>query len=352
VAVVLDIAALRDARWGNSRVGRPVNMSDPLHWGVLSTAHINEKMLAGAALSPDVEVVAIASRDTRRAEAFAARWGIGRAYGKYDDLLSDEAIDAVYVPLPNGLHHLWTLRALRAGKHVLCEKPYSRRPADVEEAFAEADVRGLVLSEGFMYRYHPQIRELARIVRVEGLIGDVRVVVSSFTWPTDEPGDVRLDSSLDGGSLLDVGVYCISAARLLAGEPRTVAAHQVLGPTGVDVYLAATMELDSRALAHFDCGVTLPDRSHLEVVGSKGTLNVSDPWHCLEPGLTLVPQGKPAVRVPMPQANSYQLELEEFGKAVRRETHHLLGRDDALSQARAVDAIFRAATSGRRETVY
>src|SRR5665648_791018 len=100
-------------------------MSEPLHWGVLSTAHINEKMLAGAARSPDVEVVAIASRDARRAEAFAARWGIGQAYGSYDDLLSDDAVDAVYVPLPNGLHHPWTLRALQAGKHVLCEKPYS-----------------------------------------------------------------------------------------------------------------------------------------------------------------------------------------------------------------------------------
>jgi D-xylose 1-dehydrogenase (NADP+, D-xylono-1,5-lactone-forming) len=326
-------------------------MSEPLHWGVLSTAHINEKMLAGAARSPDVEVVAIASRDARRAEAFAARWGIGRAYGSYDDLLSDDAVDAVYVPLPNGLHHPWTLRALQAGKHVLCEKPYSRRPADVEEAFADADGRGLVLSEGFMYRYHPQIRELARIVRDEGLIGDVRLVASSFTWPTDAPGDVRLDSALDGGSLLDVGVYCISAARLLAGEPRTVAAHQVLGPTGVDVSFVATMELGSGALAHFDCGINLPDRSHLEVVGSKGTVHVSDPWHCLEPGLTVVQQGRSAVRMPVAQANSYQLELEEFGKAVRRETHHLLGRDDALRQARAVDALFRAAASGMRETV-
>jgi len=326
-------------------------MSEPLRWGVLSTAHVNKKMLAGAARSPDVEVVAIASRDRCRAEAFAARWGIGRAYGKYDDLLSDDAVDAVYVPLPNSLHHPWTLRALQAGKHVLCEKPYSRRPTDVEAAFAEADGRGLVLSEGFMYRYHPQIRELARIVSVGGMIGNVRLVASSFTQPTDDPDDVCLDASLDGGSLLDVGVYCISATRLLAGEPRTVAAHQVLGPTGVDVCFAATMELGSGALALFDCGVNLADRSHLEVVGSKGTVHVSDPWHCLEPGLTVVPLGKPAIPVPVPQANSYQLELEEFGKAVRREAHHLLGRDDALHQARAVDALFRAVASGKRETV-
>jgi xylose dehydrogenase (NAD/NADP) len=326
-------------------------MSQPLRWGVLSTANINEKMLAGAALAADVDVVAIASRDLVRAEEFGARWGIERAYGSYDDLLRDDGVDAVYVPLPNGLHHPWTLRALRAGKHVLCEKPYSSRPAEVEEAFAEAEVRGLVLSEGFMYRYHPQIRALARLLHEDALIGDVRLVVSSFSWPIQAPGDVRLSSSLDGGSLLDVGVYCLSATRLLAGEPRSVAAHQRLGPAGVDVSFAATMELVSGALAHFDCGLDLPDRSHLEVVGTLGTVCVSDPWHGLEPGLTLVPSGEPARRFSMPVANPYQLELEEFGKAVRQEANHLIGRDDALHQARAVDALIRSAASGQRESV-
>lgn len=326
-------------------------MSEPLRWGVLSTANINEKMLAGAALAPDVDVVAIASRDTHRAEAFAARWGIERAYGSYDDLLRDDGVDAVYVPLPNGLHHPWSLRALRAGKHVLCEKPYSSRPAEVEEAFAEADARGLVLSEGFMYRYHPQMRALARFLHEDALIGEVRLVVSSFTWATQIPGDVRLNASLNGGSLLDVGVYCLNATRMLAGEPQSVAAHQRLGPTGVDVSFAATMELACGALAHFDCGVDLPDRSHLEVVGTLGSVSVSDPWHGLEPGLTLVPSGEPSRQLSMPEANPYQLELEEFGKAVRQEAHQLMGRDDALHQASAVAALIRSAASGIRETV-
>ena len=326
-------------------------MSEPLRWGLLSTASINEKLLSGAALSPDVNVVAIASRDLRRAEAFAARWGIERAFGNYDDLLSDHGVDAVYVPLPNGLHHQWSLRALQAGKHVLCEKPYSSRPSEVEEAFAEADARGLVLSEGFMYRYHPHIRALARSLHEDGLIGAVRLVTSSFTWATQKPGDVRLNSSLDGGSLLDVGVYCVNATRLFGGEPRSVTAHQRLGPTGVDVSFAATMELASGALAHFDCGLDLPDRSHLEVVGTLGSVSVSDPWHGLEPGLTLVPSGKPARRLSITTANPYQLELEEFGKAVRHEANHLTSRDDALHQARAVDALIRSAASGRKEPV-
>jgi predicted dehydrogenase len=327
-------------------------MSEPLRWGVLSTAAINEKVLAGAARSAEVDVVAVASRDTQRAATFAARWGIERAYGSYEDLLADDSIDAVYVPLPNALHHEWTLKALQAGKHVLCEKPYSRHPSQVEEAFAAADANGLVLSEGFMFRYHPHIRELLRLIRDEFLIGEVRMVVSSFSWPAQAATDVRLDASLDGGSLLDVGVYCLSASRLFAGEPQTVTAHQRVGATGVDERFSASMELGSgAALAHFDCGLDLPDRSHLEVVGVRGSVRVSDPWHGASPELTLTMLGAAATSIPVVQANPYQLELEEFGRAVRGEAHGLTPREDMLLQARAVDALLRAARSGNRETV-
>jgi xylose dehydrogenase (NAD/NADP) len=326
-------------------------MSEPVRWGVLSTAQINEKVLTGAGRSADVDVVAVASRDQQRAAAFAARWKIERAYGSYEALLADDSIDAVYVPLPNALHHEWTLKALRAGKHVLCEKPYSRRPAEVEEAFAEADANALVLSEGFMFRYHPHIREAVRLVRDENLLGDVRLVVSSFSWQAETTTDVRLDASLDGGSMLDVGVYCLSASRVFAGEPRTVAAHQRLGATGVDVAFSASMAFGSGALAHFDCGLDMPDRSHLEVVGARGSLRVSDPWHGVTPELTLMREGDPATPIPVPQANPYQLELEEFGRAVRGEAHTLTPREDMLHQARAVDALLRAAGTGNRETV-
>jgi xylose dehydrogenase (NAD/NADP) len=326
-------------------------MSEPLRWGVLSTAAINEKLLAGAARSAEVDVVAVASRDSQRAATFAERWGIERAYGSYDELLADDSIDAVYVPLPNALHHAWSLKALQAGKHVLCEKPYSRHPDEVEEAFAAADAHDRVLSEGFMFRYHPHIRELVRLIRDEFLIGEVRLVVSSFSWPARTATDVRLDASLDGGSMLDVGVYCLSASRLFAGEPQTVSAHQRLGPTGVDERFSASMELGSGALAHFDCGLDLPDRSHLEVVGARGSVRVSDPWHGAIPGLTLTMLGEDAVSIPVVQANPYQLELEEFGRAVRGEAHQLTPREDMLSQARAVGALLRAAQAGTREVV-
>ncbi len=296
-------------------------------------------------------MVAVASRTQERATSYAAQWAIPTAHGSYAGLLADESVEAVYISLPTGLHHEWTMRALAAGKHVLSEKPYSRSPAEVKSAFSTAQQLGLVLSEAFMFRYHPQIRRLVELVHVEQVIGTVRLIASSFSWPTESADDIRLDSSLGGGALLDVGVYCLSIARLLAGEPRSVTAHQVTGPTGVDVSFVGTLAFASHALAHFDCGIHLPDRSHLEVVGHLGTITVQDPWHCAEPGIIVSRRGAaPQTEHPQP-ADSYQLELEEFGRAVRGKTNQLLSRDDAMGQVRAIDALFRAAQTGQRVEV-
>ncbi len=316
-----------------------------LRWGVLSTALINRKLLRGAGRSATAEVVAVASRDGDRAQAYAAEHAIPRAHAGYDALLADPDVEAVYVPLPNGLHHPWTLRALAAGKHVLCEKPYTRRPAEVEAAFAAASAARLVLSEAYMYRYNPQTVRAAELVR-EGALGELRLVIASFTWPCDAPGDVRLDPELDGGSLMDVGCYCVSAARLFAGEPVAVAAQQELTPSGVDDRMTGTLAFAGGALAHFDSGFHLPDRSALELVGAEATLHVRDPWHCVAPGLDLVPQDGPAQRIDVEVADSYALELDAFAAAVRGEPGPLLGRDDALGQSRAIAALYTAAETG------
>ena len=313
-------------------------------WGILSTALINKKVLAGARQSDAVKVVAVASRDEERARKYAREHGIERAHGSYDALLADPAVEAVYIPLPNGLHHHWTMRALEAGKHVLCEKPYSRHPSEVAEAFDLADRRGLVLSEAYMYRYNPQIERLKQLVD-EGALGTLRFVNAAFTWRCDAPGDIRLDPSLDGGSLLDVGCYCVSACRLIAGEPISATAQQIIGATGVEVRLVGTLAFDNDVLAHFDSGFHLPDRSLLEVVGSEARIVVSDPWHCLEPGLELIPQTGSAERIELPVTNSYTLELEYVGAASRGEETPLLGRADALGQARTIDTLYRSAAN-------
>ena len=199
--------------------------------GLLSTARINDEILDGASLLDGIAVEAVASRDAERADAYARKRGIPRAHATYEALLDDDEIDAVYVPLPNGMHHEWTMRALHSGKHVLCEKPYSRRPAEVEEAFDLAGRSDLVLMEAFMYRHHPQTATVAELV-AGGAIGQLRTIRVTSGFQLDRPEDVRLAADLDGGALMDVGCYCISGSRLLAGEPERVYGEQVTGETG------------------------------------------------------------------------------------------------------------------------
>jgi D-xylose 1-dehydrogenase (NADP+, D-xylono-1,5-lactone-forming) len=312
-------------------------------WGILSTARINSLVLAGAEESDQVDVIAVASRDAARAEAYARDHRIERAYGSYAALLEDGDVEAVYIPLPNSLHVEWTLRALEAGKHVLCEKPFSRRPEEVEQAFDQADSAGLVLSEGFMWRHHPQTRRVSQLV-ADGAIGRVRLVRAAFSFKlaaVHGADDARFRPELDGGALMDVGCYCVNAIRFLAGEPERVYAEQVVGPTGVDVCLAATLSR-GEVVAHFDCGFVLPYRAELEVAGEGASLVVADPWHIRSPGIEVRREDE-AERIPVEPANSYRFELEDVGASIRRGSQPLLGRGDAVGQALAIDALYRSA---------
>lgn len=316
-----------------------------LRLGLLSTAKINREILAAAADSGRVDVVAVGSRDEARAQSYAAEHGIPRAHGSYEALLDDGEVDAVYISLPNGLHHPWTMHALAAGKHVLCEKPYSRRPADVEEAYAAAGRAGLVLMEAFMYRHHPQTAEIARLVR-EGAIGAPVAARATFTFPLRDLTDVRARPELDGGALMDVGCYCVSGARLLAGEPVSVVAEQVTGPTGIDMAFYGTLRFADDVVAQFEASFVAPRRQYLEVVGEDGALVAQAPWRIDWPGeLQLVRDGA-VEAVDVAQANSYRLQLENLADAVGGAAPPLLGRDDALGQARTIEALYRSAEVG------
>jgi predicted dehydrogenase len=317
-----------------------------LRWGLLSTANINGEMIGAAAETDRAEIVAVASRDGERAQAYAEERGIPTAHRSYEALLEDDSVDAVYVSLPNGLHHEWTMHALAAGKHVLCEKPYSRRPADVEEAFDTADAAGLVLMEAFMYRHHPQTREIERIVR-DGEIGRVVFIAAAFTFPLTDLTNVRALPSLEGGALMDVGCYCVSGSRLVAGEPVSVLAEQVTGPTGIDMGMYATMRFDGDVVAQFDASFLAPRRQYLEVVGEEGALLAHAPWRVDWPGDLQIIRDDVVEVLEVPEVNSYRLQLENMADAVSGEAPALLGRADALGQARAIDALYRSATEGR-----
>jgi predicted dehydrogenase len=317
----------------------------PVRWGILSTAHINRKLLAGAARSSEIEVVAVGSRELARARAFADEHGIPAAYGSYEELLADPSVEAIYNPLPNTLHCEWSIRALEAGKHVLCEKPMSSSVAEVEEAFAVSERTGLHLMEAFMYRHHPQAKRLAALV-AEGAIGALRVIRSTFSYGLFDESNIRLRTDVDGGSLMDVGCYCISGSRLLGGEPEAVFGRAFIGPTGTDWAFTGSLRFPGDVLALFDCATCLPNRDELEVIGSDGSLFLDDPWHCLNPVIELR-RDDGTQRIEVEAANPYQLELEDLGRAIRTGSTPLLGRDDAVAQARVISALRRSAADGR-----
>ncbi|MBV8999747.1 MAG: Gfo/Idh/MocA family oxidoreductase [Solirubrobacterales bacterium] len=310
-------------------------------WGIISTARINRLFLAGARQAESVELLAVASRDEARAEQYAREHGFPRAYGSYDALLADPDVEAVYIPLPNSQHVEWSVRALEAGKHVLCEKPLSRHPDEVDRAFDVAEREGRLLMEAFMYRHHPQTRRLIELLN-GGAVGRIRMIRAAFGFVAADPENIRLNAALDGGGLMDVGCYCVSAVRLIAGEPERVSAEQIPGGGGVDVTFAAAMRHADDVLSHFDCGLALDSRDLLEVVGDAGSLLLEDPWHCRNPGIELRRDGR-SERIEIERSDSYRLEAENMSAAIRGEASPLLGRDDALGQARTIAALYRAA---------
>jgi predicted dehydrogenase len=310
----------------------------PVRLGLLTTANINRHLLA-TRRGPDdpYAFVAVGSRDRARGEAYAREWGIDRAHGSYEELLADPELDGVYVALPNALHAEWALRALAAGKHVLCEKPFSRRPAQVEEAFAAARGAGLVLMEAYMWRHNPLTRLLAERLPE---IGELTAIRATFSFLLTDRGNVRLQKPIGGGSLLDVGVYCISGARLVAGrEPDRVYGEAVIGESGVDEQFTGVLRF-GEVTAEFTCGFRGEHR-WLEAIGSHGSAVITEPWHSREGVLRVC--GREERIEPV---SSYRLELENFAAAIRGEAEPLMTREESLAQARVLDALLRSAERG------
>jgi predicted dehydrogenase len=312
--------------------------------GLLSTANINRAILAGAAETDRVEIAAVASREAARADAYATEHGIPTAHGSYEALLGDPGVDAVYVSLPNGMHHAWTMRALAAGKHVLCEKPYTRHPHEAEEAFDAAEAAGLVLAEAFMYRHHPQTATVRRLV-ADGAVGRLCAVKTTFTFPLEDLSNVRALPELDGGALMDVGCYCVSGIRLLAGDPEHVRGEQVTGTTGIDMAFHGTLRCAEDVVGQFEASFRSPQRQSLEVVGEDGVLVVEAPWRMDWGGSVTLRRGGSTEVVEVEAADSYTLELENLADAIEGRAPALLGRDDAVGQARTIDALYRSAES-------
>jgi xylose dehydrogenase (NAD/NADP) len=312
-------------------------------WGIVSTADINRKVIPGAKASAKVELVGVASRTQDRADAYAKEWEIPRAYGSYDAMLEDPEIEAVYISLPNTMHCEWSIRAVEAGKHVLCEKPLTRHTDEAEAAFDAADRAGRLLSEAFMYRHNPQTVKLKELV-ADGAIGELRLIRSAFSYGLYDEDNIRLRTDVEGGALMDVGCYNVSGSRLLGGEPVRVWGEAWYGPSGTDWVFTGTLRFPGDVIATFDCGTALANRDELEAIGSEGSLFLDDPWHCSKPVIE-VRREDGVERIELEHADSYRLELENVSDAIRGEAELLLGREDALGQARTLEALHDSATN-------
>jgi xylose dehydrogenase (NAD/NADP) len=319
----------------------------PLRWGILGVARINRAVIPPLQASERHALIAIASRERSRAEAAAGEWSIPRAHGSYRELLADPEIDAVYIPLPNALHEEWTVAAVRAGKHVLCEKPLALQPAAIDRIASEAAAAGRIVTEAFMYRHHAQTLKVKDLVD-SGVLGRVRVVRGSFTFSLDRPGDVRLDPTLGGGSLWDVGCYPVSYARAVLGEePVEAFGWQVAGATGIDETFAGQLRFASGALAQFDCGFRAQFRTGIEIVGSDGTLRVPRPF---KPGLReeiLLTRGDETTAIDVTGAPLYLGEIEDLADAALAGKPQRVSLADSRANCAALVALLESARRGR-----
>ena len=253
-------------------------MPTSLRWGLMGTARINRSLIPAIRAGERSTLVAVASRDQARADAYAREWEIPRAFGSYEALVVDPEIDAVYVPLPNHLHVEWTVAAARAGKHVLCEKPLALDAAGVDRIAEAARTHKVAIAEAFMYRHQAQTDRVLSLV-AEGAIGRLRFVRGSFSFPLTREGDVRLTPEWGGGALWDVGCYPVTYAMLLAGgAPATVSGRAESGPTGIDLTFAGVLQFADGMLGAFDCGFASVFRTGMEIVGTDGVLLVDNPF--------------------------------------------------------------------------
>jgi len=293
--------------------------------------------------------VAVASRDPARAAAYAHEWGIPRSFGRYEEMLADDEIDVVYNPLPNGLHAEWTIRAARAGKHVLCEKPLAITVEEVDAIAEAARQAGVVIAEGLMYRHHTLTREVKAMVE-RGTLGELRVVRGCFTFPLTREADVRLDPTLGGGCLWDLGVYPISYARLMTGtEPLEAFGWQTLGPTGVDVDFAAQLRFPANVVLQCDTGFRAAFRRDVEIVGSEASLFVPNPFKPgpSEPVHLVRGEDRQTIQVAGSEAHLYRGEVEDLADAVLLARKPAVSLADSRGTVAAVVALLASAREGR-----
>jgi predicted dehydrogenase len=320
-----------------------------LRWGVISTANIGRWAVNPAIqASRNGELLAVASRDETNARDFAAQCHVPVAHGSYAALLDDENIDAVYIPLPNSLHHEWSIKAMEAGKHVLCEKPLGLTENEFFNDSATAETNNVKFMEAFMYRFHPRTEKVLQLIQ-DGTVGELKMINSVFTFHLTNPDNIRLDPLLGGGSLMDVGCYCVNISRTAAGrEPVEAQAIAVSSSSGVDEMMAGTLRFSDDVLASFQCGLNTRRRESYEIGGTKSYLKVADAF-LPGKGDAVIEEhhDDDAPRIHnIEGVDEYQCMVEHFADCVLQGESPLYPAEEAAKNMRVIEALYASANSG------
>ena len=312
-------------------------MSETLRWGILGTGMIAGKFAADLKATTKGELAATGSRNQSSADDFAAEHG-GKGVAGYDALVNDPEVDAVYNSLPNGLHAEWSIKAMEAGKHVLCEKPMARNTAEVEEMFRVSEKTGQILVEAFMYRSHPAIQKLIDTVR-GGALGQVKLIRSNFSFTREVmESDARYQVDHAGGGLMDVGCYCVNLARAVMGsEPTETACFAHIHEKGVDDYAAGLLRFGEKTLMTFTCGMTVHNDWTTYISGDDGEIEIQAPWFC-DGTFKVTREGKTELIEAKTDKPMYALEAEAFAAAAAGETPWIT-KEDTLGNMKVLDQL-------------
>ena len=320
-----------------------------IRWGVISTGNIGRwAVIPAIKASRNGKLVAVASRQLEKAEAFAAELGIPKAYGSYEALLEAGDIDAVYIPLPNSLHREWTIRSAEMGKHILCEKPLALNAQECLEMEAAARQYRVQLMEAFMYRFHPRTEKVMEMVH-NGIVGELRLIHSAFTFRLTRPDNIRFKPELGGGALMDVGCYCVNVSRTIAAaEPVEVQAYARWGQSGVDEQMAGTLRFADGLLAQFDCALTIERREEVQLAGTDAFLTVQSAFLTGEKRVAIeeVRGRQEKKKHWIKGVDEYRLMVEHFADCVLQNQPPRYGASEAAANMRVIEALFLSARRG------
>jgi len=321
-----------------------------VRWGVLSTAKIGtKKVIPAMQLGKYCEMTAIASRNLDKAQATARQLGIPKAYGSYEELLADPDIDAIYIPLPNHLHVPWSIKALNAGKHVLCEKPIGLTTAQAQELLDAAQKRPqLKVMEAFMYRHHPQWQQARQLVD-EGKIGDLRTIQSFFSYYNTDPDNIRNKAEIGGGGLMDVGCYCISLSRFIFGtEPERICGIMEYDPQFKTDRLTSGVLDFSVGTSTFTCSTQLTPYQRVNIFGTEGRVEIEIPFNAPpdQPCKMWHQYGTEIDEIVLDVCNQYTIQGDLFSQAVLNDTDVPTPLEDAVANMKVIEALIQSAKSG------